>query len=288
MIHAVASIERGTYNVWQAELLAYSWRRAGINDPLTFLCAGGEVDIEGAESVAVRNHSYGEDNLPPNAGYYPPWNKPFGLLEWLQSTNPASESVLILDPDMVAVEQIGQIRAVRGRPLAEGPWWWMGPSLTDPAIRARSRNPDLVASVGVPMLIHADDLREVIPGWLRKIHELRVDAAAGRPGVPADPWVAEMTGYVLAAADLGLEHRLHRFTCRPLIHYFGAPPSAFCLSPYPWSKYDYQPWSEPPRVGADMPPQVWEFREILAEYAGIRRAGTEQAPVNLWPTGTPE
>jgi len=55
---------------------------------------------------------------------------------------------------------------------------------------------------GHPILIHISDLRRVARGWMRITAAIRHDATARKMAVNA--WVAELYGFALAAADVGL------------------------------------------------------------------------------------
>jgi hypothetical protein len=249
--------------VQNAELLAYSWRRAGQPDPLTFLCAGGEVEIEGFEVIPTADATHTDGN------YYPPYNKPSSIFQYLHQRGHEvrSHSILVLDPDMVLLAPLGDLAATPGRVTCDGPWDWIAENFTSDSIRARSRNPDLVAASGVPYLIDATDLEMVCPLWIEHIRSLRRDHQ------PKLGWVAEMTAWDLAVADMGIETDLLPWSCGPLLHYHGPPPSSRCLSPYPWNKttYRWSQWDDPPEVLKDHTTPIPEFAEVLREYAAIRR-----------------
>ena len=280
MIHALCSIQANTQTVYSAQLLAYSWRRMGQPDPLTFLCASGEAEVEGFEVVPTSDMTNFDGN------FYPPYNKPIGILEYLgrHGDRLGSHSILVLDPDMLLVEPLPDLQATPGRVVCDGPWDWIAENFTGPKIVERSRRPELVRASGVPYLVDATDLEMICPQWIAHIRRLRADH------LPQLGWVAEMTGWDLAVADVGLETELRQWSCGPLLHYHGAPPSARCLAPYPWNKttYRWRNWDEPPEVPEGMHTTAVQFHDMLQEYAALRRqevhaqgwalAGREPAP----------
>lgn len=75
-------------------------------------------------------------------------------------------------------------------------------------VEKHCRNQELVDSVGIPVLIHRDDLAAVAPLSLKKTVEIRRDWRSREIA----GWVAEMWAYAFAAADLGLKHMVREMT----------------------------------------------------------------------------
>ena len=109
--------------------------------------------------------------------------------------------------------------------------------------------------VGIPTLVHRDDLAALAPLWLAKTEMIRKDPAF-RDHIG---WIAEMWAYCMAAAELGLEHAERDLACFatedrddvPLVHY------CFDLRDgeggWAWGKRTYQPWTRVPDPPADVP-----------------------------------
>ena len=254
MLHAVCSIEAGTATEWQAALLAYSWRKQGIPDPLTVLCAGGLPTMAIDAEVVVTGNARHVDG-----GNYAPWNKPYSLWDWYDQGGPSEATVLLLDADMVALGPLPQEPVSRYTPSGE-----MYPSipasLRDPLVRQLTGHPALLQPVGVPLWIDSGILGLLVPVWVEKLGQLR------RHALPHDRWVAEMIGYSLAAADLGLYHNEVMLSCGPaLFHYF----IGHCG--LRWDKGSYHPWEALPPVNPDAPAVVQSFGRLLDEYAALRR-----------------
>lgn len=76
-------------------------------------------------------------------------------------------------------------------------------------VKKHCLRPELVQGVGVPLLIHRDDLVAVAPLWLKRTEQIRADTIS-RALVG---WTAEMRGYAFAAAELGLLHTTHDLAC---------------------------------------------------------------------------
>ena len=263
--HAVCSIDSGgAGTLWTAELLWYSWQRMGQNEPLTFLSAGGAPPIPGAEVTAHPSASW------DGADFYPPFNQIAACRHLLEADLAQSDSILLLEPDMVLLAPLDPMEASSGRPAGHGPWLWYGNEymgITQPEIAGRSSHPELVRSVGVPLLIQRDDLAATLPGWLERTREAR------REGLPKqDPWCATMFGLALASADCGLQWQLTDWGRWPLLHYMGATPGAMFLLPWTWKKHTHQPWNPLPAIPAEAPDSARAFAAIYEEYRQIKLA----------------
>lgn len=251
-VRLVVSIEAGTSTEWQASLLCYSLLRAGEPAPLTVLCAGGPATepMAGAEVIVTPSYRH------LDGGNYAPFNKPCGIVDWFRVSPPEEDWVLLLDPDMVLFAPLP--------PPPEVPTGEYYPSnkadLTEPHVRALTRNPGLLQPVGIPLWLPREALRAVAPGWRDRTVALR------RVNALHDAWVVEMVGYQLAAADLGIRHRCTVHACGPnLLHY--APGICGMW----WRKHRYQPWGVPAPAGSSNPTLV-AFVALLSEYAALRRA----------------
>ncbi|MET0397036.1 MAG: hypothetical protein ABW277_09460 [Longimicrobiaceae bacterium] len=246
MTHTVISVDGSRYLRWQADLLAFSHHRAGQPGPLTRLWSAREPPPAFAGCTFRA-----EPGSAPRAGAddYPPLNRPRALHAWLKAAPPAEEAVLILDPDCVFLAPLAE-PASRGDPVAQ-PIGYLDPERHPELVRRHCRRPGAVQGMGIPVLIHRDDLAALLPPWLEKTEAIRGDARSRALA----GWVAEMWGYALAAAEAGMRHTLRetaRFSTEdradlPIVHYCYA-----CADPsgrWRWDKRSHLPWAcvaEPP------------------------------------------
>ncbi len=270
-MHTVFSIGNNLYQRWQARLLAYSHRRAGQPGPLTCLVSGlRNRDPVIDADFFTRNYF----PHPVTGDRYAAYNKPAALMAWLRQAPPDEETILLVDPDCIFLHTLDS-RPERGRPVAQ-PVFYMNLrqrpaaaqppagrepvlendwALVDALLNKHCRRPEQVQGVGIPTLIHRDDLAALAPLWLAKTEMIRNDPdLRDRVG-----WIAEMWAYCLAAADLGLEHEERDLACfateerddLPLVHY------CFDLrdrdGAWTWGKRSYQPWTRVPDPPADVP-----------------------------------
>ena len=270
-MHTVFSIGNNHYQRWQARLLAYSHRRVRQPGKLTCLVSG----LHNPEPVI--DADFFTPNYfphPVTGDRYAAYNKPASLMAWLREAPPDEETILLVDPDCVFLDAF-QGRAGRGRPVAQ-PIFYMNlrerpVSVRPPAGREPffevdwepveallskyCERPERVQGVGIPTLIHRDDLAVLAPLWLAKTERIRNDFDL-RDGIG---WIAEMWAYCMAAADLGLDHEERDLACfateerddLPLVHY------CFDLRDgdggWTWGKRSYQPWTRVPDPPADVP-----------------------------------
>ena len=124
--------------------------------------------------------------------------------------------ILHLDPDCVFLAPVSLL-VTRGRPTAQYVWYLDQVETYGDLIRRHCLQPALMQPVGIPTVIHRDDLAQLAPRWLAKTEHLRADPEA----VAAWGWVCETWAYCLAAAELGLRHdvrgiwRISRMRTRP-------------------------------------------------------------------------
>lgn len=251
-LRLVVSIEAGTGTEWQASLLCYSRLRAAEPAPLTVICAGGapRQPMPGADVLVTPTYRH------LDMGTYPPFNKPCGLADWLRVDPPAEDRLLLLDPDMVILEPLPAAPDhARGDLFPD-----MAANLSDTWVRNLCRHPELLQAVGVPVWLPTQLLIAIVPGWIAQTRALR------RADALHQAWTAEMVGYELAAADLGVTHEMVVDSCGPtLVHYFPSHCGFW------WRKSNYRPWQEPLPVQSANP-TLRAFRDLLSEYAALRRA----------------
>mmetsp|Transcript_2166 Transcript_2166/g.3590 ORF Transcript_2166/g.3590 Transcript_2166/m.3590 type:complete len:606 (+) Transcript_2166:33-1850(+) len=188
-----------------------------------------------------------DDPLVDEKGY-PSYNKPYSVMAWLgkrelstRGTGLASayhydgqgdEFVLMTDADMIFRRPIDPIAlgAARGVVVSAEYTYLVG---TESGFAERFITKHLIhrlAQVGGFHIFHAEDLRQIAPLWLEYTKKVRAFAHS-EPDVffresmmPLKPdeepmravrqkqskWHSEMYGYVFAAAEVGVTHRVRR------------------------------------------------------------------------------
>lgn len=264
MVDAIVfSIDGSAYQRWQAQLLRYSIDRARQPGRLIALVSSdGAANAGTGEQFLTPSYSrYGGDR-------YPPYNRIMATADWLDAPGERPQTLLLVDPDFVFLRPF-TATVTRGAPIAQ-PMTKMFDTAS-PIIERFCRNPDRVQFVGVPIVIHVDDLREIVPLWREKTLAIRHDPAAHLQA----GWIAEMWGYVLAAAELGMTH-----TVQAMAHFAGSDLDALPMVHYTypfqnrgqgwtWDKRRYEPWCavELPR---DLPKSAARLLILLNELAALK------------------
>ncbi len=264
-IQTVFSVDGSRSHRWQAELLAHSHRKVRQPGSLTRLWSGPE------RPTAFAGETFWAEPYAPHpvsGDDYAPYNKPAAIQEWLGGVCPPEETVLVVDPDCVFLTPVVDT-VERGRPAAQL-YSYLDPA-DDPGaeLAARHCRHPSPQGVGVPYLIHRDDLAALAPLWLAKTEAIRGD----RRSRELAGWVAEMWGYAFAAAELGLVHEARELcvvqtedqTEAPIIHYCQNPDDG--ADRWRWDKWGYRPWEPVPPPPDGTPRALVALVGLLNEWA---------------------
>jgi peptidyl serine alpha-galactosyltransferase len=269
-VHTVFSTDGSLYQRWQADLLAYTHRKANQPGPLTWLYSASDpppaFDGQVFQTRAFSPH-------PVTNDHYPPYNRIGALSEWLAQSPPEEETLLLLDPDCVFITACDET-VDRGHPIAHPILSMDVFNESHPELLKRyGYRADQLQGVGVPMLIHRDDLKALMPLYMEKTEVLRADPEC-REEIG---WMSDMWGWAFAAADLGLRHerrelsrwQMDHVTDLPFIHYCYS--SASAQTDWHWDKRRYEPWTPVPQPPPDVSRASVTLISVLNELAEIRR-----------------
>jgi hypothetical protein len=264
-VHTVFSSEKKPYQNWQAQLLYYSYLRARQPGPLTRLVSGGDDGVPEAPNIF---YAPAWNPHPVTGDDYAPYNKPASLATWLRQAPPEEEVILLVDPDFVFLAPLARY-VERGHPVGQPKSYLVD---SDGLItRRHCRRPDRVQPVGVPLLIHRDDLAALAPDWLVRTEAIRGDTQAREQA----GWVAEMWAYSFVAAELGLDHEVVELAALntedrddlPLVHYCYSTSDG--RQKWTWDKRDYEPW-EPVVHPSTIPRASVRVFDLINEMAALR------------------
>lgn len=220
----VFSVECKSYHEWQTVTLHSSWRRANVPGKLVRLLACPEalraqsLDLSGLAGMETHVHEVADS-------FYPPLNKPFGLMTWLNDGGgrdmPGDTVVMIVDCDMVfygggkVLEAITPLveRVQSGAALALG----NDEVYTVKGLQAQNwtmarhfnvSNVERLQSIAVPILLRKDTLAEFVSRYYGITRDIVRDSsllALVHDGNQLAPWIAEMVGYTLATERVAHE-----------------------------------------------------------------------------------
>ncbi|DBA84311.1 TPA: hypothetical protein ACH3X2_006365 [Trebouxia sp. C0005] len=102
LIHIVVPTECNEYQSWQVLGLYWSWRQVGSPGMFTRIACCNIETLEGQHTVNPFQVYYTKTNVDPEGigDDYSPYNKPCGVMSWLQDKPPVGDYFLILDADM--------------------------------------------------------------------------------------------------------------------------------------------------------------------------------------------
>jgi peptidyl serine alpha-galactosyltransferase len=253
-VHTVFSVDGSLYQRWQADLLAYSHRKANQPGPLTRLLSSDRPPTR-FEGRTFHTRSY--STHPVTGDYYPPYNRIMALRAWLTEAPPAEDVILLVEPDCVFLGSLTGEPVSRGHPVSH-PIGYMDPSPQAELLQRNCSRPELVEPAGIPtVLIHRDDLTELIPLWIEKTEDIRNDPTSRE--LLDGGWISDMWGYTTAAAEMGLRHDLRELARMqgedqadlPIIHYCYA--SSYAEHGWHWDKRTYRPWERVPDPPGEVP-----------------------------------
>lgn len=215
VVFSCESKEYFGYQTW-VNRLAFSRSQHGQDATWTRLLTCREPDdiaqLEKFPTFTAHRHPYSDR--------YGPINKPDIITKWFASADaPQEEVILVIDPDSWLLLPVYDQYIAKVKP---------GFGIGQEAYYTGSRTAQLLWKelcevncnvdldlVGVPYVIHRDDLRELAPLWkyyvLKIKHRLETTTEgnkdfAAKYGKLDVNWASEMFGYNLAAAHLGIRH----------------------------------------------------------------------------------
>lgn len=216
--------------IYQSLALNYTFNKVKQPGQLTRLLSCRESDVEKIlqEDLDIMDTLLVPDwsTHPKTGDYYPLYNRPISLIFWLADRKPKAEWTLILHPDMMLRQQITiSDFNLPEHYAASSHYNYLIGVKNDLVVRhlphAEQRK-DLYAGpktrradqAGPFIFIRTRDLIKVVPQWLRFTEKVRGDLQSwdltgdvimesGRRS-----WLAEMYGYVFAAANVSVWHKV--------------------------------------------------------------------------------
>jgi len=149
---------------------------------------------------------------------YSPYNKADVLVKWFQSPPnlPEQEIVVVIDPDNWIIRDITHwvVKASKGHPLGEAAWFNGNQLVTQLWKEVCLKNCDWdLDMVGVPYIVHKDDLREIAPFFKMYIDIMKEKEDADHAFLKRYKniqmgWGTEMFAYIFGAAHAGIKHEV--------------------------------------------------------------------------------
>lgn len=134
---------------------------------------------------------------------YAPYNRPVSIKEYLETVTPEEEYMVIIDPDTIICKSLADIKVSKGRPVAQR-YDYLNNDNALQLLADRFGIKGDLQPLGMPMIIHRNDLSRLAPVWLDLTEKIRNDPESKKLA----GWIAEMHSYCLAAAKVGLKHSI--------------------------------------------------------------------------------
>jgi hypothetical protein len=164
----------------------------------------------------------------------PTYNKPAGIMHFTQEVDIDEEYILFIDSDMLLRKVISpeEFQTSKGMVITE--WvWYIQEGIQNGLAKQFLKDEQSIQNAsgthgGYYHLFHKDDAKKVAPLWLHYTREFRhhkeryfaklpnsklkedIDVVQKGLEYGEAPWISEMYGYALAAAEVGLKHRFTR------------------------------------------------------------------------------
>ena len=234
--HVVFSTDCSDYHNWQSYVLFYHAQKIGQPGTITRIASGCSAD----QTLTMRDfHYHHVEPISPrfkthftpsyseiDGDHFPYFNKPFGVRHWMEHVlgfphaDDNDAIIILIDPDMILLKPItrffdnstdrwrhdGLSKVTHGHPVAQqyllSPMWlqWDLTKLLGSETHAvRLTREDALRSfqLGPPYIATARDMWRLAKRWT----ELCVEVKKIYPNM-----LAEMYAYILAAADLNVQH----------------------------------------------------------------------------------
>lgn len=151
-------------------------------------------------------------SVAPDGDYFVVYNRAWALVEFLkdfrakQAAGIDSEytNVVIVEPDFILttpVTAVARRRTIIGHHYFYMELGYPWANNTD-VVRRCTERPDLMSAIGVPYIIHIEDLWQLLPAWIEKTRLCRFPQPWDQD---RKSWIADMWGFACAAASLGME-----------------------------------------------------------------------------------
>jgi hypothetical protein len=200
-VHTVFLNDCTLYSDWQTVVMVFGWRQSGQPGPITRVACCTPEDkttyLESRKGLLdlVSTHiapSYAHH--PRTGDDYAAYNKPAGVMDWLDKAPPEEEFILVLDSDMILRRPFipaEYMQLERGWATGARYDYLIGVDndLAERHVSSIARRTDTLAGpvgrradrVGGFYYIHRDDLKRLAPLWLKYSEDVRADPeVAGR------------------------------------------------------------------------------------------------------------
>jgi len=220
-IHVVISSGCSVQQFWQSETLMWSWKNLNHPGKITRIvsgCKNYEAEVLFTQtSVEEANFFFTKDYTKMVNGK-PCWffNKPNGMREFIKESGVEESVIVLLDPDMTLVKPFdnhlpsSKLHVTAGHPVMAS--YGLDDSIFDWHIckgndcdREMSKEDHFEYYMGgPPYILHRDDWLRMVDDWVSLSEKAFAKGAGGGASTTFVHTNAEMYGFILSCAQLGL------------------------------------------------------------------------------------
>ena len=217
--HTILTAQGTVYNQWQARIMYHHWlKQRAIDGPctemsnFTRLCPSPKGEPDGVEkyipTIFVEQLT---TEVLAKYGHFGVLNRPHSVMEFFK--NPAlrarvvEEYVLIAETDHVLTKPMPNLATLTEAAAHAFGYMHAGAHHQKVVDLCHSGGSwrDLQPVGPSPLIIRLADLERLTPRWLEFSYKLRGDPM---PATLIQDWVLEMWAYAIAAASLGVRHKI--------------------------------------------------------------------------------
>ncbi|KNC47888.1 uncharacterized protein AMSG_04119 [Thecamonas trahens ATCC 50062] len=210
-------ISDNVYQDWQSRVFHYHMKKLLTPDQklVTLISSPQPVDVAGKCAKKHNNcplFPTGDYTKAANGDAFVVYNRAHAIREYMddfvarraRGIDAEYTNVVIVEPDMIPLKPFDVV-APRGTVYGHS-YFYMergyGGINNSQLIEYCSFRPDDVAPIGVPYVLHVDDLIALLPLWIEKTVKMRLP----QPWLASHErsWIADMWAFACAAADLHL------------------------------------------------------------------------------------
>ena len=198
------SAQCNNYQDWQVDRLVRSLSTVWPTVNCTRVLSCGQIQQTFYKHFGICNTIVVDDwgTHPETGDAYLPYNRPAGLAQMDLESFP-EKIFIIMDPDVILRKPLNDITVEIGHPVAQMYEYMTNNNLLQDIVAKFCPGAKVAPQpVGMPMLLHRTDLIKLAPLWLLYVEKIRNDPESREKA----GWIAEMLGYSLAAAELGIVH----------------------------------------------------------------------------------
>jgi len=224
-IHVVISSGCSVQQYWQSETLMWSWKNLKHPGKITRIvsgCKNYEAEVLFTQTSVQEANFFFTKDFTKMVGGKPCWffNKPNGMQEFIKESGVEESVIVLLDPDMTLVKPFDNHLPTSNLPVTEGHpvmasygldhtiFDWHICSGNDCDVEMSQDEHLALYMGGPPYIMHRNDWMRMVDNWVDLSEKAFAKGAGGGASTTFVHTNAEMYGFILSCAQLGLRFNI--------------------------------------------------------------------------------